>query len=198
MAQAPLRISPHLSFATLTQQYKAAPDNRSQRYWQLIRLMANPTKPMLMTEAASAVGFSPRWARQLVHRYNHQGPAGYFDQRANNPGNKPLLSGQQKAALRGAIMQGHTANGSLWTNVTVRDWIEEHTGHRPTSQQTGINYLQALGFTIQSPRPRHIKAASVHEVAAFKKNYTGAWVSLNGIIRGKKLKSGAKTKPGWV
>lgn len=195
MAQAPLRVAPHLSFQTLTERYKAAPDNRSQRYWHLIRLMAHPKKPRLVTEAAEAVGFSPRWARQLVHRYNVRGPEGYYDQRANNPGNEPLLNEHQKAELRAAIMQGRTADGSLWTNVTVRDWIAEKTGYRPTSQQTGINYLQALGFTIQSPRPRHTKAASPQEVAAFKKSLTVVWLSSKGIIRLPLLKSGAKTKP---
>lgn len=194
MAQAPLRVAPHLSFQALTERYKTASNNRSQRYWQLIRLMAHPTKPKLVTEAAEAVGFSPRWARQLVHRYNTEGPENYYDQRANNPGNEPLLNEQQKAELRMAIMQGRTEQGSLWTNVTVRDWIAEKTGYRPTSQQTGINYLKTLGFTIQSPRPRHTKAASREEVAAFKKSSIALWVRPDGIIRIPLSKSGAKTK----
>lgn len=194
MAQALLRVAPHLSYAEVTKRYQTAPDNRSQRYWNLIRLMAHPAKPMLVGEAAQAVGFGQRWARQLVHRYNASGPEGYFDQRANNPGNVPLLNEEQKSRLRAAIMQGHTAAGSLWTNVTVRDWIAEHTGYRPTSQQTGINYLKALGFTIQSPRPRHTKAASPVEVAAFKKSSIALWVRPDGIIRIPLSKSGAKMR----
>lgn len=165
-----LRPTPHLSYQELTKRYESADSHRQQKYWNLIRLMSHPTKPRTVVEAAEAVGFGQRWARQLVHRYNENGPAGYGDLRQNNPGNKPLLNEQQKAELREAIMRGHTEEGGLWTNVTVRDWIEEKTGYRPTSQQTGINYLNDLGFTIQRPRPRHTQAASPEEVAAFKKS----------------------------
>ena len=190
-----LRPAPHLSYQEINQRYKSAHNNRHQKYWNLIRLMAHPDEPYAVTEAAKAVGFGQRWARQLVHRYNQQGPNGFYDQRKHNPGHKPWLTDQQKAQLRSAIMRGHTEDGSLWTNVTVRDWIEKQTGYRPTSKQTGLNYLRNLGFTIQSPRPRHTQAASPAEVATFKKSSTAVSVNSNGIIRIPLSKSGRKTKP---
>jgi transposase len=165
-----LRPAPHLSYREVKRRHETADDKRHQRYWNLIRLMSHPKQPLTVKEAAHAAGFSQRWARQLVHRYNEKGPDGYFDQRASNPGNKPLLDEQQKAELKEAIMKGHTSDGNLWTNVTVRDWIAKKTGYRPTSEQTGINYLNNLGFSIKSPRPRHTQAASPEEVAAFKKS----------------------------
>ncbi len=189
-----LRPAPHLSYQELNQRYQNAASNRQQRYWNLIRLMAHPTKPRSVTEAADAVGFGQRWARQLVHRYNDKGPDGYYDQRKHNSGNDALLTEKQKDELREAIMRGHTEDGSLWTNVTVRDWIEQKTGYRPTSQQTGINYLNGLGFTIQRPRPRHTQAASPQEVKTFKKSSTAVWVSSNGVTRIKLSKSGRRTK----
>lgn len=85
MAQTPLQVAPHLTYAALTARYKSATTNRQQRYWQVLRLMAHPTQSKLVTEAAEAAGFSPRWARQLVHRYNTKGPDGYYDQRRDNP-----------------------------------------------------------------------------------------------------------------
>lgn len=172
-----LRPKPHLAYAELKRRYQQAKTPRQQRYWNFMRLMSHPTKPATVTEAAHACGFGQRWARQLVHRYNTAGPDGYYDQRRHNPGNAPLLTKSQKAALKRAIMRGHTPDGSLWTNVAVRDWIAQKTGYRPTSQQTGINYLRKLGFAIQAPRPRHTQAASPTEVAAFKKSSTGASAS---------------------
>jgi len=164
-----LRPAPHLSYREIKQRYKTADTKRHQRYWNLIRLMSDPDRPLMVKEAAHAAGFSQRWARQLVHRYNESGPGDYGDRRKHNPGNKSLLNESEKAELRESIMQGHTAVGSLWTNVTVRDWIAKKTGQRP-SETTGLNYLRDLGFTIQRPRPRHTQAASPEEVAAFKKS----------------------------
>ena len=57
----------------------------------------------------------------------------------------------------------------LWTSPKVADWIEQATGTRPTNQ-TGLNYLRELGFTLQQPRPVNIKAATDEEVKSFKKN----------------------------
>jgi transposase len=134
--------------------------------------MSHPKQPLTVTEAAHACGFGQRWARQLVHRYTAKGPDKYYDQRRHNPGQDSLLTKRQQAALKRAIMRGHTKDGSLWTNVTVRDWIEEKTGRRP-NETTGLNYLRILGFTVLSPRPRHTQAATAAEAAAFKKSSTG-------------------------
>lgn len=171
-----LRPKPHLTYAELKTRHQQAPTTRQQRYWNLIRLMSHPTKPATVAEAAHAAGFGQRWARQLVHRYNAQGSDGYYDQRRHNPGQEAMLSDRQKAQLRRAIMRGHTADGSLWTNVTVRDWIALKTGRRP-NETTGLNYLKTLGFVVLSPRPRHTQAASPAEVAAFKKSSTAASAS---------------------
>ena len=120
-----LRPTPHLSYQEIKQRYKDAGTKRHQRYWNLIRLMSDPVKPFPVKEAAHASGFSQRWTRQLVHRYNESGPDGYCDQRINNAGKEPLLNEQRKTALREAIMQGHTPDGSLWTSVKAADWIGE-------------------------------------------------------------------------
>jgi hypothetical protein len=39
--------------------------------------------------------------------------------------------------------------------------------------QRGWDYLQKLGYRSQVPRPRHAKAASAEEQAAFKRSYAG-------------------------
>lgn len=164
-----LRPAAHLSFAEVEQRYQAAATPRHQRYWNLIRLMLHPKEPLSVTAAAHASGFSQRWARQLVHRYNQKGPESFYDQRRHNPGQRPLLTTAQKNRLREAISSGLAPDGGLWTSVKVADWIEQETGYRP-SGVTGWHYLLDLGFTLQIPRPRNVKAASPEEVAAFKKN----------------------------
>lgn len=170
MPQAPLRVNPHLSYREITQRYQSAPTNREQRYWNVIRLMAHPKKPYRVKQAAEAAGFSHMWARQLVHRYNQKGPAGFYDQRKHNPGQDALLTESQKEKLRDAIMSGVAPDGGLWTGQKVAKWIADRTGKIPPSTTTGLNYLHTLGFTVLMPRPRHVHAASPAEVKDFKKN----------------------------
>lgn len=178
MAQAPLRLKPHLTYAQVTRHYKSTVTNRQQRYWQLIRLMAHPKQPLLVTAAAEAAGFSPRWARQLVHRYNREGPNGFYDKRANNEGQDPLLTKAQQKKLKRAIMQGIAPDGGLWSGRKVAAWIADQTGQEAPSETTGLNYLHTLGFTLQLPRPRHIQAADAATQAAFKKSSkTESWGS---------------------
>lgn len=133
--------------------------------------MSHPKQPLSVVAAAHAAGFSQRWARQLVHRYNTKGPDGLYDFRKHNSGQEALLTKAQQEKLKDAIMSGVAPDGGLWTSEKVADWIEERCGYRP-SGVTGWHYLRNLGFTLQVPRPRHTHAASPEEVKAFKKSST--------------------------
>lgn len=170
MPHAPLRIKPHLAYEELTNCYRFCKNPIEKTRWQLIWLMANPVEPKLVTEAAKTIGFSERWARILVKRYNNNGPNGLMDQRRNNEGQKPALNEKQKVKLKNILLNEKPPDKGLWTSVKVADWIEQTTGYRP-SAVTGWNYLRTLGFTLQQPRPRHSQAASPAEIRAFKKNF---------------------------
>ena len=169
MPQHYLRPTAHLTYAQVQQHYKQADSKRHQQYWNLIRLMSHPTKPLTVVDAAHAAGFGQRWARQLVHRYNQDGPNGLYDQRKHNLGRAPLLTASQKERLRDAISSGQAPDQGLWTSVKVADWIESATGYRP-SEVTGWHYLGQLGFTLQVPRPKSAKSATSQEIVAFKKS----------------------------
>ena len=108
--------------------------------------------------------------RTLVQRYNHVGPAGLRDQRSDNPGKAPLLTPAQLTALTHAL-QTAPAEGGLWTGRKVAAWIARETGIT-TYPQRGWVYLRRLGFTPQTPRPRHAHAATEADQTAWKKNST--------------------------
>lgn len=170
MPQTLLRPKAHLSYNELTQHYRLCKDSREKTYWQLIWLMSNPEKPLSVKQAANTVGFCQRWARQLVHRYNNEGAKGLIDKRKNNLGSQePALNEKQKDKLRYTLLYESPADGGLWTSVKVADWIKQETGKLPV-KTTGWNYLKALGFTLQQPRPLHQKAATEEEIKQFKKN----------------------------
>lgn len=169
MPQAPLQPKPHLTYNELTQHYRSCKNPVEKTRWQLIWLMANPNKPILVKEAAKTVGLCERWARQLVHRYNQEGIIGLIDKRKNNKGKEPILNSQQRKQLKQAILKQKPPDNGLWTSVKVANWIEEKIGKRP-NDRTGLNYLYELGFTRQQPRPEHTQVASDEEIKQFKKN----------------------------
>jgi len=171
MPQTLLKPKPHLSYHELAQRYRSCKNSREKTHWQLIWLMANPEKPLLVKQAAETVGFCQRWARQLVHRYNAAGAKGLIDKRKDNMGGQePALNQKQKDKLRNALLNEAPADGGLWTSVKVAEWIKQETGKLPV-KTTGWHYLKALGFTLQQPRPLHKKAATLEEIKQFKKNF---------------------------
>jgi transposase len=162
-----LTLHPHLTADELFTAYKAASDPATARRWHALWLIATGRSAK---DAAAIVGLSADWLRDLVHRYNQQGPAGLQDRRATNPGKAPRLSPHQQQTLA-TLLTRPAPDGGLWTGPKVAAWIAQQTG-QPALPQLGWDYLRRLGFTVQTPRPRHTEAASPEEQEAWKKNST--------------------------
>lgn len=168
-----LRPKAHLPYEEVTRRYKSCNKAREKTWWQIIWLMSRPEHPDTVRQAAAKVGCHPNWIRQIVHRYNDEGPDSLVDKRAHNPGQEPWLTLPQKDQLSKELL-GRAPDGGLWTSTKVAAWIEAQTGRRP-SGTTGLNYLHELGFTLQQPRLKNTRAATGEEQAAFKKSFRVVW-----------------------
>ena len=158
-------LVPHLTVDELAQHYKAAASAADARRFHALWLIA---QGQTATHAASGVGFSDKWVRTLVARYNQAGLAGLRDTRADNPGASPLLSPELQHALFLAL-QAPPEEGGIWTGGKVAAWIKRQTGIS-TNPRRGWEYMRRLGFSTQTPRPRHAQAASPEEQTAWKKS----------------------------
>jgi transposase len=170
MPMPPLRLKPHLSYGEIGKRYRSCKNPVEKSYWHLIWLMANPKKMILVTEASEAVGFCENWARIIVHRYNDGGIDEFIDKRRNNPGKKPILNKKQRKELIRLLTKERPKDGGLWTGPKVAHWITEKTG-KPITAVGAWKWIRKSGFTLQVPRPKHIRSASVDETEAFKKNW---------------------------
>src|SRR5260370_16642832 len=65
-------------------------------------------------EIADVTGYSARWVRCLVRRYNQQGPEALGDRRHENPGGKSILSEQEQTQLQEAL-DAPSPDRGLWT-----------------------------------------------------------------------------------
>lgn len=165
-----LRINPHLTHAELTKKYRARKNAREKSYWHLAWLMDNQKKIITVKEAAETVGYCQRWARTLVNRYNKDGPEKFIDKRKNNPGKKALLTKKQQKELKNILINKRPPDGGLWTGPKVALWTKEKTKKHITAVGAW-KWIKRLGFTLQVPRPKNIKAANKKEVLEFKKNW---------------------------
>src|SRR5207342_549413 len=154
----------HLSTAELGQRYRAARQPIERSHLQIVWLLSQGRSER---EVAAISGYGQRWIGVIVHRYNEQGPDGLGDHRGKNAGAKPLLDKEGEAVLK-TVLAEPPADGGLWTGPKVAAWMAARLG-RKVWPQRGWDYLKKLGYSAQRPRPRHAKAASLEEQAAYKK-----------------------------
>lgn len=160
-----LALSPHLTPEQLRVEMTRADSARLRSRWQVVYLKAlgKPT-----AEIAEATGYAPNWIRTLVKRYNEHAADGLRERRESNAGATPLLSAEQQADL-GEALRGAAPDGGPWNGPKVAAWIAARTGREAVHHQRGWDYLRRLGFTAQTPRPRHRKAEAEAQ-ATFKKS----------------------------
>ena len=165
-----ITLNDHLTADELYRRYRKCQQAREKLRWRALYLIAQGG---VANQVAKQVGRSSGWMTNLARRYNELGPAGVADQRgAVNCGVKPTLKAKQALALDAAL-RGPAPDGGLWTAAKVAAWIKKKTG-KAVHATTAWRAMKAAGFTLQVPRPRHRRAASADEQAAFKKSSSGS------------------------
>lgn len=166
-----LKIKPHLTHEEVGRRYRKCKNSVEKSRWHLIWIMTNPQKEIRVRQAAEMVGFCNNWARIIIHRYNEEGIENFIDQRKNNKGKKATLNKKQQKELRDMLINKRPPDGGLWTGPKVALWIEEKTKNHITAVGAW-KWMKRLGFTLQVPRPKNIKAANENETKEFKKNWS--------------------------
>src|SRR3954468_14829052 len=206
-------LAAHLSPAELGQRYRAARSPIERSHLQVVWLLSRDRSER---EVAQVTGYGRRWGGEVARRYEEGGPDGLGDRRRGNAGARPLLGAEDEAALRaalagppadgglwtggeggarGAARAGPPADGGLWTGPKVATWMAARLG-RKVWPQRGWDYLEKLGYSAQPPRPRHAKAASPEEQAAYKKSWPPRWTSTARRSPGGRSRCGRSTSTG--
>ena len=173
-----IKLSTKLSVDELEQRYRRASEGMERSHWQLLWLLAQGHPAYVV---AQMTGYSAYWIGQVARRYNDEGADGLVNhrRRAHRPTRRPdprtLLPTEAdreelRAALLRAALVGPAPQEDVWNSRTVAAWLSVRVGRR-VSQDTALHYLHLLDFTPQAPRPRHHKAASQEERAAWKKSW---------------------------
>lgn len=126
------------------------------------------------------LGYTARWVRTIVQRWNRAGPQGIADHRLTLAGAPYLLSIEQQTELNRALDQP-PADGGLWSGPKVAAWMAERLG-RQVDPRRGWDYLQRLGYSTGVPRPQHEQSDEA-EQAAFKKTARGGRQAAPSVSR---------------
>ena len=158
------RIVDHLPLDELEARYRAARDATEARHTQAIWLLA---QGRTVLEVAEVLAFVPRWVEELTARYNALGPEALGDQRRRNGRAASLLTEDVLAVLAERVRTPPEAGG-LWSGPKVAAWMARHLGLAQVYPQRGWEALKRIGWSVQAPRPRHPRAATPEQRAAFK------------------------------
>ena len=179
----------HLSVEELEARYRAAQDATEARHFQAIWLLA---EGRTVLEVAEVLAFVPRWVEQLAARYNACGPGALGDQRRRNGRTASLLTPELLAALAERLKRP-PEDGGVWSGPKVAAWMARHLGRAAVHPQRGWDALRRLGWSLQSPRPRHPRAATPAQKAALKKRSAGRWRGPGRRIPAGRSRSGRRT-----
>ena len=125
-----------------------------------------------IADVAAVTSFGPRWIEQLLARYNAHGPDALGDLRRRNGGVPSVLRPALLEGLRARLTQP-PPDGGLWSSPKVVAWMASELGLAEVLPQRGWEALKAIGWSAQTPRPRHPVSATPEEREAFKKAGAG-------------------------
>jgi transposase len=162
------RIVEHLPIQALEARYRAARDATEARHFQAIWLLA---QGRTFVEVAEVLAFVPRWVEELAARYNAFGPGALGDRRRRNGRAASLLTEAVLCALAERLT-APPGDGGVWNGPKVAAWMARHLGLAKVHPQRGWEALKRIGWSVQAPRPRHSRAATPEQRAAFKRGST--------------------------
>ncbi len=135
------KLNAHLSPDDLKLRYRQASDTAEARRWQLIHLVA---QDWTIKQAAQAVDLNYDYAKEIIRRYNHEGPDSVqhrSHKRQVSP--RSLLTAEQQCELQ-QVLRSCAPDGGKWSGPKVAQWIAEKTGRSHVWPQRGWDYLRRL------------------------------------------------------
>lgn len=156
-------VTTEVTTEELHERYRNAANPVERTHWHILWLMKEGHTP---DEIASMLGYTARWIRTIVGRYNRGGEQTILDQRLTLKGAPCLLTIEQQKELDQALDQP-PADGGLWSGPKVAAWMAERLG-RDVDPRRGWDYLHRLGRSTRVPRPQHEQSDEATQ-QAFKK-----------------------------
>ena len=168
-----IKLTTNLGVDELERRYRSAGEGTERSHWHLLWLLAQGHPAY---QVAKMTGYSAYWIGRVARRFMEEGAAGLVDHRKaphwqeRHPHPRTLLPTEEDREELRQALAGPAPQSDVWNSRTVAAWLGARAGRR-VSAQAALHYLRLLDCTPQTPRPRHTKAASPEERAAWKKSW---------------------------
>ena len=163
MGRSPVTLQAKHPVAELKAHYQNATNAVERRRAHVIWLLASG-KPR--SEVIDLTAYSLPSVLDTIHRYHQDGLEGLRDRRETNSGAPTLLEDAELLLLAQTIRHDY-GQGIVWRGADVQTWVESTLG-KQVRYQRAYEFLSAIGFSLQVPRPRHMKSSDAAR-ADFKK-----------------------------
>ncbi len=97
-----VRVQTDVTAEELHERYRSATNAVERTHWHIVWLMKQDHTP---DEIAVMLGYTARWVRTIVQRWNRAGEQGMRDRRLTLPGAASLLTVEQQKELDQALDQ---------------------------------------------------------------------------------------------
>jgi transposase len=149
-----VQLKLHLSLEELKTHYRQAKDTAEARRWHLLYLVA---QQWTIKQAAQVVGLNYDYAKEIVRRYNQEGPDAIKNRNQKRRASvRSLLTLAQQEELQKAL-RTPPPDGGKWSGPKVARWIAEKTGREHVWSQRGWDYLKRFGGQEQGTRSEKAK-----------------------------------------
>ena len=137
--------------------------------------------------------YSYQGADKIVDAYLARGLESINDQRHGNRGAPTLLSDAELLLLAQSI-RADIAEGGVWSGNRVQEWVRT-TLHKELYLSRCYEFLDAVGYSRQVPRPRHVEANGGRQEDFKKKSSPRLSTQLKRVLKAldDTSKSGAWT-----
>jgi transposase len=148
-----VKIQSQLTAEELYRRYRRAKNTVEGIHWYILWQAKEGKTPQ---QIAEQLGYTARWIRTIIGRWNDRGEEGIRDHRQDAAGSPMLLSQEEQEELRAALLHP-PEDGGIWSGPKVAQWMQQRLG-RKVAPQRGWDYLQRLRYSSRVPRPQHAKA----------------------------------------
>jgi len=159
-----IQLKPHLTTEELRTRYRSCQKPQEKTRWHALYLISQGA---VAADAARRVGRASSWITSLARRYNQEGASAVVRKQFTRPSHRAKVDHKLGKELDKAL-RASAPDGGLWTAPKVAAWITDQTGQE-VHQTTAWRAMRRLGFSLQVPRPRNKRRASLEEQAEFKK-----------------------------
>ncbi|MCB9681826.1 MAG: winged helix-turn-helix domain-containing protein [Alphaproteobacteria bacterium] len=183
-----LEVAPHLTQAELDQRFFACrdPDERLRLQAVMLKMEGWSTENI-----ARACRCRPDWVRRTVRKFNAGGPEALADGRRSN-GAERRLSPEEMDRLDTALAVA-CPYGGFWSGPMVVKWCDDMLGV-DISPDAARLYMKRLGYSRQTPRPKHPDADEEAQEAFKKGGFSALFEGSFETSRVRRFSSGPRTK----